>query len=104
MELLQQNFRPGLMYKKASVMLLDMRPAEAVQSQGLLFDMDEKTPEKRKQEVELMNSVDQINHKLGRGTVFFGAAGLGNRWHSTSDHSSPFYTSDWEQLPIARVK
>jgi len=104
LELLQQNFKPGLMYKKASVMLLDMRPAEAVQSQGLLFDMDEKTPEKRKQEVELMNSVDQINHKLGRGTVFFGAAGLGHRWHSASDHSSPLYTSDWEQLPIARTK
>ena len=42
--------------------------------------------------------------KMPLCTVFFGAAGLGNRWHSASDHSSPLYTSDWEQLPIAKAK
>ncbi|MCL2303775.1 MAG: Y-family DNA polymerase [Planctomycetaceae bacterium] len=104
LELLGQIYRPGLMYKKASVTLLDTKNAKAVQSQGLLFDSDGQTPEQRQQDAGLMESVDRINHLLGPGKVFFGAQGTTQNWRGASDHCSPGYTTNWRELPVVKAK
>ena len=73
--LLHEIYRGGVPYKKASVTLLDLQNAEAVKSQGLLFDVDNKTSTDRTREDGLMKSVDQINRAFGKGAVFFGSQG-----------------------------
>jgi len=82
----------------------DYSNAKAVQSQGLLFDSDGQTPERRQQDTELMESVDRINHILGPGKVFFGVQGTAQNWRGASDHCSPGYTTNWGELPVVRAK
>jgi len=73
-------------------MLLDLQNADAVKSQGLLFELDGKQADDRKREEELMQSVDRINRTFGKGTLFFGSQGIGQQWRGASDYCSPNYT------------
>ncbi|GHT17492.1 umuC protein [Planctomycetales bacterium] len=103
-ELLKQIFRQDQLYKKASVILLELKDAEALKSQGLLFEFDDKLPEERDREGRLMNSVDQINRLMGKGKLFFGSQGTNLNWRGASDHCSPGYTTYWSDLPVAKAK
>ena len=102
--LLREIYREGPLYKKVSVTLLDLRNGDAVKSQGLLFDLDDKNPEDRKRDDRLMESVDRINRQFGKGTVVFGSQGTDQRWRSASDHCSPNYTLRFDDLPIVKAK
>ena len=85
-------------------MLLDLQNADAVRSQGLLFDMDSKTSNDRSREDGLMKSVDQINRAFGKGAVFFGSQGTQRQWRSASEHCSPNYTLHFDELPVAKAR
>ena len=102
--LLRRIYRPGPQYKKATVILLELRDAAAERSQGLLFPIDDKMPEQRAKEERLMASLDAINRRVGRGTVFFGAEGTETSWKAASDHASPGYTTRWSDLPVAHAR
>jgi DNA polymerase V len=102
--LLHKLYREGVPYKKASVMLLDLQNADAVRSQELLFEPDDKNPDDREREDLLMNSVDKINRSFGKGTLFFGSQGTQQQWRSASEHCSPNYTLYHSDLPIAKAK
>lgn len=104
LELLRALYRSGPMYKKAMVMLLDLRDAAAAKSQGLLFDCDGKTADERQRDDRLMVSVDQINRSLGKGKLFFGSQGTEKHWCAASEHSSPDYMVRWSELPIVKAK
>ncbi len=104
LELFCGLYRPGSMYKKAAVMLLDLRDGGAVKSQGTLFELDGKTPEEKEKESRLMESVDQINRLMGKGKLFFGSEGTERNWRAASEHRSPNYTVDWKELPLAKAK
>jgi len=102
--LLREIYRKGPLYKKASVMLLNLQDAIAVKSQGLLFDLDAKNPTARKRDDQLMESVDRINRLCGKGTVFFGSQGIDQKWHSASEYCSPNYTLHFAELPVVKAK
>jgi DNA polymerase V len=104
LELFKGLFRKGTMYKKASVTLLHLQDASVTKSQGTLFDLDNKTPEKRDQEERLMESVDHINQTMGKGKLFFCSQGTKQYWHGASEHRSPGYTVNWNELPIVKAK
>ena len=51
----------------------------------------------------LMESLDTVNHRYGRGTVKFGIEGFGRGvWALKQDHKSPAYTTEWDE--VATVK
>jgi len=102
--LLRETYREGPLYKKASVMLLNLHDAEAVRSQGLLFDSDTQSPEVRKRDDRLMESVDRINRLLGKGTLFFSSQGIDQKWRGASEHCSPNYTLHFTELPVVKAK
>ena len=102
--LLHDIYREGILYKKASVMLLDLHNAEAVKSQGLLFALDEKNPNDREREEQLMSSLDRINRTFGKGTLFFGSQGTQQQWRGASEHCSPNYTLNFDELPVAKAR
>ena len=102
--LLRELYREGVLYKKASVMLLDLQNTETVKSQGLLFEPDGKNPHERKREELLMKSVDHVNQTFGKGTLFFGSQGIQQQWRSASEHCSPNYTLYFTDLPVAKAK
>ena len=51
----------------------------------------------------LMASLDTVNHRYGRGTVRFGIEGFGRGvWALKQDHKSPSYTTEWDELAVAK--
>ena len=102
--LLREIWREGPLYKKASVMLLNLQDAVAVKSQGLLFDLAEKSPVDQRRDDQFMASVDKINRHFGKGTLFFASQGTEQKWRSASEHCSPNYTLTFDDLPIVKAK
>ena len=47
---------------------------------------------------ELMNAVDTINKKYGKGTARFALEGFGKKWTMKSEKRSADYTTDWSQI------
>lgn len=103
-DMLRSIYRQGPMYKKASVMLLDMKDAGAVRSRKLLFDPDDKSAEDRNREDRLMVSLDRVNATFGKGSLFFGSQGTERSWQGASDHCSPDYTGNWGEIPVVKAK
>lgn len=97
---LAQIFRPGFLYAKAGVMLLELQP-DSVQQDEL--DLE---PEQDKDLGGLMGTLDQINRRYGRGTVLLASTGLaGDRrhWAMKQERRTPQYTTRWEDMPVIRA-
>ncbi|MGL6226659.1 MAG: Y-family DNA polymerase [Thermoguttaceae bacterium] len=104
LELLRALYRPDTPYKKAMVMLLDLRNARAMKSQGMLFERDDKDPAIRERDERLIQSVDEINRQYGKGTLFFGSQGTTQKWRGSFEYSSPAYTTFWGEIPLVKAK
>jgi DNA polymerase V len=96
--IIKRIYRPGFKYAKAGVMLMDLQPATREQ---LTLDFDEVMPENR---VRLMDAMDQVNHRYGRGTLKLASAGAPKAiklWAMKQERMSSGYTTDWEGLAVA---
>jgi DNA polymerase V len=94
---LKRIYKPGYAYKKAGVMLMSLCPANQ-QSVDLFSGFDE--PETRRAK-NLMATLDEINARMGRGTVRSAGEGIQKPWAMRSDNKSKAFTTDWEQLAMA---
>lgn len=94
---LKRIYKAGYAYKKAGTMLLDLCSANMVPI-DLFSGID--LPDNERSRV-LMATLDEINAKMGRGTVRSAGEGLVKPWAMRSDNKSPAFTTDWEQLAIA---
>lgn len=91
-------WRPGFAYRKAGVLLLDLSTPDAWR--GELFD-------RRPQHSDgLMQAVDAINQRHGRGAIAFGLAPKSRSalWAMKQDLLSPRYTTRWSDLAIAQAR
>jgi DNA polymerase V len=98
---LQAIYRPGYRYAKAGVMLLDLRPADLVQQELALDDDVADLGGSR-----LMQALDTVNQRFGRGTLNLASAGLaGDRrqWSMKQERRTPGYTTDWDGLALVRA-
>lgn len=93
---LKKVFRLGIKYKKAGVMLMEL--AEGGRHQGTLFD----SGVSEMSSAPLMQALDAINQRFGKDTLRL-ASGLGqHRWTARFDMVSQRYTTNWNELPLAR--
>lgn len=92
---LRSLFREGFRYQKVGIILCDLSAAQNRQA-DLFADNN------LAQSEELMQLMDHINQKLGRGTVQFAAAGLEKHWKMQSGNRSKS-TTTWEELAIVRL-
>lgn len=93
--ILKHIYRPGFKYAKAGVMLMDLQPA---MRQQLTLDLDEDMPENR---IRLMQAMDEVNQRFGRGTLHLASAGTAGRhraWSMKQERLSSGFTTDWEGL------
>lgn len=90
---LEKIWKDGYEYKKAGVMLMDLVPL-GVRQRSLLENRD---PVKGKQ---LMNAVDGINRKQGRGAVRYATEGFEREWAMLREKKSPAYTTSWDELLV----
>ena len=94
---LKRIYKPGYAYKKAGVMLGSLCPENLVPV-DLFTGFDE--PETQRART-LMATLDEINAKMGRGTVRSAGEGIQKAWAMRSVNKSKAFTTDWEQLAIA---
>lgn len=93
---LRRIYRPGFKYAKAGVMLMDIAPAAT--QQNSLF-VNEGANESA---IQLMQTMDSINRKMGKNSLFLASAGVRKHWQMKRGNKSPCYTTDWCELAVAR--
>ncbi|MFN5359281.1 MAG: Y-family DNA polymerase [Bacteroidota bacterium] len=94
LQMVDEIFEEGLIYKKAGVMLSGIVPINAVQ--GSLFDPDD--PKK----AALMKMIDNVNFSMRGHLLNFAAAGTAGHWKMRQEMRSPRYTTRWEELFLIR--
>ena len=93
---LKHMYRSGFEYKKAAVMLSELQPEG--QRQACLWD-DTADEVSRERSRKLMDVLDKVNARFGRGAVQLGAMGTKLAWTMKRGRVSPRYTTRWEDVP-----
>jgi DNA polymerase V len=84
-------WRDGYNYKKAGMMLSDISPISMVPG-DLLEPLVAG-------ENRLMEAIDGLNSRFGRGTIKVSTGGMRDEWGMRQERKSPNYTTDWSELP-----
>jgi len=92
---LKRIYRPGYLYKKAGIVLMEIQPASM--RQQLLFR--EEDPKSAK----VMLAMDALNGAYGRNTVSLASSGIQKQWAAKFETRTPHYTTDWAQLPTVKA-
>ncbi len=108
---LQALYRPGYLYAKAGVMLLDLQADTTVQGElDLLAQPGDVSTESLKQQSQaLMQTFDRLNDRFGRNTVHMASAGITNKrtdqraWAMKQERMTPRYTTRWDEMPVVRA-
>ena len=99
----KQIFAEEKQYKRAGVILMEIRDADAAKAQKTLFNLDDtKTDQQRETEQKLMKTLDRINRNMGRGTLFFAAEGIEQTWRPAANQKSRLFTTVKEDFPTAK--
>lgn len=101
---LKQIYRSEFSYAKAGIMLFDIVPENRHQGSLLSCSIDQE--ELKKKSRSLMSSLDTINAKFGKRSIFFGTMGTKNTlekadWKMKQKYKSQGFTSRWGELPRA---
>lgn len=78
-------------YKKAGIKLSEISPV--THWQGDLLEL-EALPNAR-----LMQTLDTLNQRYGRGTVKVSTQGAYRNWQMRQERKSPNYTTAWDEMP-----
>ena len=89
--LCERMFKEGYQYKKAGVMLSEISPV--TQRQGDLLELETTSNAK------LMQALDTLNQRFGRGTVKVSTQGSFTEWQMLQERKSPNYTTSWDEIP-----
>ena len=90
---LKRIYKPGYLYKKAGVMLLNLGHANNRQM-SLLNPPDPKSE-------KVMQVLDALNGRFGRNTMQLASSGIEQPWSTLFEHRTPRYTTRWDELPTA---
>lgn len=96
---LRRIYQPGYGYHKAGITLMNIVPA--TNQQFSLF-APARIGDTRAQ--TLMEVLDGINGKYGRGTVRLAAEGVERTWQMRRGNLSPGYTTDWDGVPVVLAR
>lgn len=93
---LDKIWKDGHRYQKAGIMLGDFF------SQGVaqLNLFDENAP--RAGSDKLMEVLDHLNAKDGKGTLYFAGQGIQKQWQMKREHLSPRYTTRFSDVLVVR--
>jgi DNA polymerase V len=87
-------YKPGYLYQKAGIMLLDLIPSN-VNQYDIFETANYSSSDKR------MQVIDSLNKKFGSGTIANGILKSKGKkkWSSKEYYLSPRYTTQWDELP-----
>jgi DNA polymerase V len=92
---LEKIFREGTLYKKGGVILTGI--SKKSETAGTLFNSYDTA-----RHDSLMECIDEINVKYGRGSIVPAAQGA-KRFKTASTHLSKRYTTDWKDIITVKV-
>jgi len=98
---MRRIYKPGYKMAKAGVMLLDLSDAAVEQAELALEEEDAGRDQSR-----LMQALDAVNGRYGRGALLVASAGLdGDRraWSMRQERRTPGYTTQRAELAVART-
>jgi DNA polymerase V len=84
-------FKPGFLYMKCGITVMDLVPESAVQSS--CFDGADRGKNKR-----VMQTVDRINRSLGKEIVRSAVQGFERKYRLKAEHCSPCYTTRLQEI------
>ena len=87
---LKKIYKKGYAYKKAGVIVMGLVPED--RRQLALFT--EENPKHN----QLMKKIDELNRKVGRYKIKFGAQDLSKTWKMKQEHLSQAYTTSLQQI------
>jgi len=90
---LRKIYKPGYMYKKAGVMMMNITDSSSTQLN--IFDNLDRAKHDR-----IMKVMDYVNGKYGRNTLTLLSAGDGKKWWIKQDKLCPCWTTRLSDLPI----
>ncbi|TWX46541.1 Y-family DNA polymerase [Colwellia hornerae] len=91
--MLAEIFIPGVHFYRCGVGAIALESRQYQQAD--LFVSDNSNP-------ILMNCLDSINRRYGKGTLTLGAEGKSDAWQMKRHFLSPQYTSNWRDIPKIR--
>lgn len=94
--LLKSIHKPGVYYQKCGVMLMDTVPKGGQQQDIFGYSKDDEKADR------LMQTLDKLNLKYGRGTIRGASEGIDQTWKMNRAFKSPNYLGDWGEIPIVR--
>jgi len=89
LDMLRRIYRRGPVYQKAGVALLELSDAAASQASLLPAAPDN---------AALMQALDHVNARWGRGTLRSAAEGVRQPWQMKRARLTPGYTTAWDEL------
>jgi DNA polymerase V len=95
MRIFDRIWREGFAWRKAGILLLDLSSEADVQPN--LFSNQTTGSD------GLMEAVDRINDRFGRGSVGLGLSAKNAEWRMRQDQLSPHYTTRWKEIPNVRM-
>jgi DNA polymerase V len=98
-------YQPGYRYAKAGVMLLSLQDAGV--RQGELDLEDEGDAARDAGSPRLMQALDAVNKRYGRGAMLLASTGLAGEhrlWGMRQERKTPGYTTCWADMPVVRAR
>lgn len=95
--LLERHFDPEIPYKKAGVVLSDIREEEW--SNASLFESF--VPHTKRE--KLLDTIDTINARFGKGTVGTAHVLRNTLWKEANAYKSHAYTTSWQEIPQVKA-
>ncbi len=95
LRIFERIWRYGYGWRKAGVLLLDLAPPGSAPAS--LFDVMEAPDD------GLMQAIDRINDRYGRGTARLGLAQKDAEWRMRRENLSPSFTTRWGDIPAAKM-
>lgn len=92
---LQRLYKKEEVYKKCGVILLDL-----ISDDSIVPDLFHEGQDPKR--TLLMDTLDSINARHGKNTLFFAAMGTNPTWKMRSDKRTRGYTTSWSDLAIAK--
>ena len=94
---LARIFKPGYPYKRCGVLLSGIVPKASVQLDCFARESGQEY------KASLMGALDAVNARWGRNTLKYAAAGVERSWKMRQMKLSPRFTTQWEDLPVAKA-
>jgi DNA polymerase V len=94
--LCKQLYQQATLYSKAGICLTDI--SESTQQQSDLFASTQNAKAD-----DLMQALDKLNQRFGKGQVFLARQGIKHEWQMQQAFKSPCYTTRLNELPIIKL-